>query len=106
MNRLDHQRPHGFSSVDTAGTAPSRHLIDRTNAVRAGTSIGGSTMSAGDGGSAGESDVKQHSSMRSGDGGRTRTAQNASMQQMGVVSEDAHPFLYPRGGGSGEDAVA
>ena len=106
MNRLDLQRLHGFSSVDTAGTAATRHLIDHTNAVRAGTSIGGSTMSAPDGGSAVDSDMKQHSSMRSGNGGRSRTAQNASMQRVGVISENAHPFLYPRGGGNKEDAVA
>lgn len=106
VNRLDPKRLHGFSSVDTAGTAPSQRLIDHTNAVRAGTSIGGSTMSAGDGGSADDSDVKQHTSMRNGHGGRSRTAQNVSMQRMGIVSENAHPFLYPRGGGNEEDAVA
>lgn len=106
VKRLDLQRLHGFSSVDTAGTAPSRHMIDHTNAIRAGTSIGGSTMSAGDGGSADDSDVKQHHSMRNGHGGRSRTAQNASMQRMGIVSENAHPFLYPRGGGNEEGAVA
>ena len=106
VNRLDLQRLHGFSSVDTAGTAASRLLIDHTNAVRAGTSIGGSTMSVPDGGSADDSDMKQHSSMRSGDGGRSRTTQNASMQRMGVASENAHPGLYPRGGGNKEDAVA
>jgi hypothetical protein len=105
VNRLDLQRPQGFSSIDTAGTAPSRHLIDHTNAVRAGTSIGGSTISAGDGGSAVGSDVKQHSPMRSGNGGRSRTTQNASMQRMGVVSENAHPSLYSRGGGNEEDAI-
>jgi hypothetical protein len=104
VNRLDLQRLHGFSSVDAAGTAPSRQLIDHTNAVRAGTSIGGSTMSAGDGGSA--DNIKQHSSMRSGSGGRSRTAQNASMQRVGVISENAHPFMYPRGGGNEEDTVA
>jgi len=106
VNRLDLQRLHGFSSVDTAGTAPSRHLIDHTNAVRAGTSIGGSTISAGDGGSAGDSEVKLHSSMRGGNGRRSRTTQNASMQRMGVVSENTHPSMYPRGGGNEEDAVA
>jgi hypothetical protein len=106
VNRLDLQRLHGFSSVDAAGTAPSRHMIDHTNAVRAGTSIGGSTMSAGDGGSADDSDVKQRPSMRNGHGGRSQTAQNASMQRMGIVSENTHPFLYPRGGGNEENAVA
>ena len=106
VNRLDLQRLHGLSSVDTAGTAAGRHLIDHTNAVRAGTSIGGSTMPAGDDGSAGESDVKQHSSMRGGNGRRSRTTQNASMQRMRVVSENTHPFMYPRGGGNEEDAVA
>lgn len=106
VNRLDLQRLHGFSSDDTAGTAATRHLIDHTNAVRAGTSIGGSTMSAPDGGSAVDSDMKQHSSMRSGDGGRSRTAQDASVQRMGVVSENAHPFLYSRSSGNEEDAVA
>ena len=92
-NRLDLQRLHGLSSVDTAGTAASQHLIDHTNAVRARTSIGGSTMSVPDGDSADDSDVKQQSSMRSGNGGRSRTAQNASMQRMGVVPENTHPFL-------------
>ena len=104
VNRLDLQRLHVFSSSDAAGAASTRQLIDHTNAVRAGTSIGGSTMSAGDGGSAG--DFKQHSSMRSGNGGRSRTAQNASMQRVGVISENAHPFLYARSGGNEEDAVA
>jgi len=106
VHRLDHQRLHEFSSVDTAGTASGRHLIDHTNAVRAGTSIGGSTIFAGDGGSADDVDVKLHSSMRSGNGGRSRTAQNASMQRVGVLSENARPFLCPRGGGNEEDAVA
>jgi hypothetical protein len=93
VNRLDHHRLHGLSSVDTAGTTPSRQLIDHTNAVRAGTSLGGNTISAVDGGSADNSDVKLHLSMRGGNGGCSRTAQNASMQHMGVVSENAHPFL-------------
>jgi len=106
MNRLDHQRLHGLSSLDTAGTAPNRQLIDHTNAVRAGTSIGGSTIAAGDGGNADNLDVKLHSPMRGGNGGRSRTAQNASMQRMGVVSENAHPFLYPRGGGDENNTVS
>ena len=105
-NRLEHHRLHRLSSVDTAGTTPSRQLIDHTNAVRAGTSTGGSMISAGDGGSADKSDVKLHLPMRGGNGGRSRTTQNASMQQMGVVSENDHPFLYPRGGGDEDDTIS
>jgi hypothetical protein len=106
VNRLEHHRLHGLSSVDTAGTTPCRQLIDHTNAVRAGTSTGGSTISAGDGGSADNSDVKLHLPMRGSNGGRSRTTQNASMQQMGVVSENVHPFLYPCGGGDEDDTIS
>lgn len=106
MNRLEHQRLHGLSSIDAAGTASSRQLIDHTNAVRAGTSIGGGTISVRDGGSAGNLDVKLHSPMRGGNGGRSRTAQNASMQPTGCVSENTHPLVHLHRGGDGDDAFA
>lgn len=104
VNRLEHQRLHGLSSIETAGTASNRQLIDHTNAVRAGTSIGGGTISVRDGGSAGNLDVKRHSPMRGSNGGRSRTAQNASMQPTGSVSENTHPILHLRSGGDGDGA--
>lgn len=106
-SRLEYQRRHGLSSFDAAGTgpAPSRQLVDHTNAVRAGTSIGGSTISVRDSGSAVNSDMKVHSPTR-GDGGRSRTTQIASTQLKGAVSENSHPFLQPLRSGNDDDAVA
>jgi hypothetical protein len=106
VNRLEHQRRHEFSSVDTAGSGASRHLFDHTNAVRTGTSIGGSTVSDGDSGSASNLDVKLHSSTRGGNGGRSRTLQPASTQLVGGVSENDRPFLHPHRSDNDSDAVA
>jgi hypothetical protein len=106
VNRLEHQRRHEFSSVDTAGSGLSRQLFDHTNAVRAGTSIGGSTVSVGDSGSASNLDVKLHSSTRGDNGGRSRTLQPASTQLVGGVSENDRPFLHPHCNDNDSDAVA
>jgi hypothetical protein len=100
VNRLEHQRWHESSSFDTAGTLNSRKFVDHTNAARAGTSIGGSTISVRDGGSAGSPENKLHSPTRGGNGGRSRTEQNASTQLMGVVSENARPFQYHQRSGN------
>jgi hypothetical protein len=97
----------------TAHTQPSQaivnrleHLFDHTNAVRAGTSIGGSTVSVEDSGSASNLDVKLHSSTRGGNGGRSRTLQPASTQLVGGVSENDRPFLHPHRSDNDSDAVA
>jgi hypothetical protein len=97
----------------TAHTQPSQaivnrleHLFDHTNAVRAGTSIGGSMVSVEDSGSASNLDVKLHSSTRGGNGGRSRTLQPASTQLVGGVSENDRPFLHPHRSDNDSDAVA
>jgi hypothetical protein len=94
-SRAQPDRKHGFSLSDAAGTVNQRHMIEQTNAVRAGMSTVGSTVSTRGSASADVSNVsggKTHSPAQSVVAGRSRLMHDASVQPSGHQRENARPF--------------
>lgn len=94
-NRAQPDRKHGFSLSDAAGTLNQRHMIEQTNAVRAGMSTVGSTVPTRGSASADFANVsggKTHSPAQSVVAGRSRLMYDASVQPSGHQRENARPF--------------
>jgi hypothetical protein len=97
-NRVQPDRKHGFSLSDAAGTINQRHMIEQTNAVRAGMSTVGSTVSTRGSASADVSNVsggKTHPPAQSAVADRSRPMHDVSVYPSGHQRENARPFANP-----------
>lgn len=107
-NRVQPDRSHGFSSNDAAGTASQRDVIDQANAVRAGTSTVGSTVSIRGSANADISNVsggKTHSPAQSVIAGRSRPMHDVNVHPSRHQRENARPFTNSYQDGDDEDVV-
>jgi hypothetical protein len=98
-NRVQPDRQHGFSLSDSAGTINQRHMIEQTNAVRAGMSTVGNTVST-----RGSADVSNASNTSGGKthppaqctvADRSRPMHDVSVYPSGHQRENARPFANP-----------
>jgi hypothetical protein len=94
-NRVQPDRKHGFSFSDAAGTVNQRHMIEQTNAVRAGMSTVGSTVSTRGSASVDASNVsggKTHPPAQSAVADRSRLMHDVSVCPSGHQRENVRPF--------------
>jgi len=94
-NRAQPDRKHGFSLSDAAGTINQRHMIEQTNAVRAGMPTVGNTVSTRGSASADVSTVsggKTQSSAQGAVADRSRPMHDVNVYSSGHQRENARPF--------------